>query len=292
MDKHDRTISRHWPAPGPVYVNFERIMYQEMLMNNFPSQYVSAEEAYNSAKQILKTANLNLTLRSFNGRYNDYDKEYAPESVGGHANLTLAIANRELRYLYGPNYSKTEDGYTSQEITEAIQRHDQPEEETGDIADNGNRDERAKLEKEEEYLNDFSQLSPPREQLFEDRVNCLLHDMNRKLSYTGRILFACDKVAADIIALAYDRAGFYLVVDPTDKTLSKRDRAEIEICEYSLNGKRYASEMWATDYFKIRNLARYDDYGYCTALLIMCTLLVNDNHWYSWREADYVASPK
>lgn len=292
MDKHDRTISKHWPAPGPVYVNYELIMRQEILMNNLPGQYPNAEEAYNSAKQILKIANLNLVPRSFNGRYNDYDKEYAPESVGGHTNLTLAIANRELRYLYGPNYAKTEDGYTHQEIAEAIQRHDQPEEKTGDTADDGNRDEYAKLKKEKEYLHDFSQLSPPREQLFEEKVGHLLYEMNYKLSYTGRMLFSCDKVAADIITLAHDKAGIPLVVDPTDKALSKRDRAEIEICEYSLNGKCYASEMWATDYLKIRNLAKYDDYGYCTALLVMCTLLVNDNHWYSWREADYAASKR
>ena len=286
---HKRTISEEWPLLIKILGQYYYVMNKEAQLSLTYWPYPQIEEIYGVARQIMDIAMLNLVPRSYNGRYNEFKGKYALESVGGHTNLVIAIINRFLRYEYWGNFQHTEkDQYDLMEITEAIQRHDQPELESGDWPDNGDRDETEKLRQEALYHKNFSQFSPERDEALEYRVSRLLNEMNHQSSPTGRFIYVADKISADIITLAYDKVGLPLVMAPDSPHASERDRREMALCDYRLDdGSCYASEMWAVDYFKERNLVRFDEDGYLTALLVMCTLLVNNGEWYTWREADY-----
>ncbi|MBR2837089.1 hypothetical protein IKE79_01890 [Candidatus Saccharibacteria bacterium] len=67
---------------------------------------------------------------------------------------------------------------------------------------------------------------------------------------------------------------------------TNRSKEEMHLCEFTQGGYCRISEMWTTDFFRIRKIVNLDDSGFFTALLVMCTLLVH-GHWYNWREADY-----
>ena len=270
-----------------VKEQYQRIMQAEKVLADRDWQFPDYIEMRRVAVQVLELAGLNLTSRSFNQRYGGFRQKNTLESVGGHTNLMLGMVMRALRFQYGPNFDRTDDGYTVHEIVEAVQRHDQPEIYTGDIADNGERNEDDKLRRERSYHEYYRELSPERDCDFELKVMHLLFEMDEKISETGRLLYVADKVAANIITLYYDWAGIVLAMGPRNLAASERDKFEMQYCDYARNRRFYASEMWAVDYFKARELVRYDETGYFTALLVMCTLLVNNNEWYTWRECDY-----
>ncbi len=276
------------PLIDAIEDHYEKIMCEEMRLskNKESWDYPDAEEIHGVAVQILDTAGLGLVPRSYNSRYGNYTEHFAPESVGAHTNLMLAIVARIIRYEYGTILDGIGE-YWFLEIYEAIQRHDQPEVATGDIPDNGDRNEDLKFQNELAYHRFFSKLSPKRDLGFEKSVMKILQEMNEKSTSLGRLLFAADKAAALIVTLYYDRVGVRLAMPENNPLASTRDQAEMKKCDYRIDGACYASEMWAIDYFKSRSLIDYDETGYITALIVMCTLLVNSNEWYRWREKDY-----
>ena len=206
------------------------------------------------------------------------------------------IIDRVLSYEYGPYFEKTKDGFAYREIMEVTRRHDLPENVIGDIADNGARDEARKAAIENEYLHAFSQESPSREIIFEDRVRQLQCNMDKKLTFSGRLLYVADKVSALLTTLSYDAENASPTMPTNFEGASPKEIRTMDLCEFRTectgkNGKYYrcrASEMWTIDYFKIRKLYQYDDTGLITAILIMYSLIVNGK-WYAWREADYEA---
>lgn len=286
----DKVITEAWPTFDQVFGPYLRAIFEEAKIRQHPGwQCPVGEEIYKISIQLLRVAQLNLVPRSFCGVYDKFELNFTPESVGGHTNLVLSIVLRALRYIHGPEENwLSEEGYTLPEIIEAVMRHDQPEARYGDIADNGTRDEQLKHAREAAYLKKFASLSPRRDSAFECTVSLISKDMASRRTPTGRLLFLADKAAAIIMALAYDKAGYELLFNPTSQEPSARDRAEIELCQYEKHCCSYASEMWTADYFAVRELVRYDDCGYITALLIMCTLLVN-GEWYAWHSEEVVA---
>ena len=285
-----RTITKQFflVPTSSIEKQYLLIMQAESELSGLEWFYPGCDEMRRVASQVLDLAGLNVTPRSYNSRYGKFRGKYTMESVGGHTNLVLGIVMRALRFYYGPNFTETDDGYTLSEIVEAVQRHDQPEVSTGDIPDNGARDEDAKGRHERAYHGYYRNLSPERDQDFEARVLGLLLEMNEQSSNTGRLLYVADKISANIITLYYDYVGIQLLMSPYNMTASKRDKIEMKLCDYAKGQMYYASEMWAIDYFKARRLVQYDETGYFTALMVMCTLLINDGKWYSWRECDYM----
>ncbi len=274
------------PAIARQYNN---IMTEEAKLHAENWDIVNAKEIWGTALQILEYTKASTVLRSYNWNYGLTDPEARTtlESDGGHTNLMSAIVDRALAYRYGPHLRFTEDGYTYREIMEAVRRHDLPENETGDIPDDGARDEVAKSESDTAYQLKFSRLSPSRELESEKRIRCLLAEMDGQSSPTGKLLYLADKVSAVIAVLACDALGQFPAKHITADDLTVRDIAEMRLCDIEIAYHSYlASEMWSIDYFKARRLVKYDEIGFFTALIVMFTLQVH-GRWYSWREADY-----
>ena len=270
-----------------LHAKFSSIMEKEARLANLERHHqwprANASEIYGTAIQILDTAYLNFVSRSYNKRYGLSGCKDVFESVGGHTNLAQAIFSAYYLYEYGP-YQRMER-YC--EALEALRRHDLPEVITGDIPDAGERDESKKVAIERTYHKWYSKHSPPRNVDFEGRVFRLIAELEDKSTPLGRALYAADKASALIITLACDKLVFSPVMKWRSPIASDRDRIEMELCDFRIGHACYASEMWAIDYFKARELISCDETGFFTALIVMCTLLVNDGEWYSWRERDY-----
>ena len=274
------------PAIARQYNN---IMAEEAKLHNNNWDIVDAKEMWTTALQILEYTKASTVLRSYNWNYGLTDPEARTtlESDGGHTNLMSAIVDRALAYRYGPYLRFTEDGYTYREVMEAVRRHDLPENETGDIPDDGARDEAAKSEFDTAYQLKFSQLSPSRECESEKRIRGLLAEMDGRSSPTGKLIYLADKVSAIIAVLACDAQEQYPAKRVLADNLTNRDIAEMRLCDTEIAYHAYlASEMWTIDYFKSRRLVKYDEIGFFTALLVMFTLQIH-GRWYNWRAADY-----
>lgn len=216
------------------------------------------------------------------------------ESTSAHTNLVQMIVDRVLAYEYGPYFDKTIDGFTYREIMETIRRHDLPENYTGDIPDDGARNEEEKNMVEQSYLRLFAKGSPSREADFEEKVCMLQLDMTHKIGFCGELLYLADKISAVFTTLGYDEKGISPMLSNHAENLSEKDRLAMSICEdKTIYESRVgdgvfckASEMWTIDYFRTRELYKYDSTGLITALLVMYTLVVRGK-WYEWREEDY-----
>lgn len=266
---------------------YQRIMSEENHISRQSWHVPSAKEMYNTTTQIAEFAENGTVLRSYNRKYGNLtDDIIAFESDGAHVNLMAAMVDRAFSWYYGPSALYTDDGYSYREVMEAIRRHDLPENITGDIPDDGNRDEAAKLSAEETYHQEFSAKSPNRELEFERKVHRLLEEMVGKTSPTGKLIYVADKVSAIVMTLFYDSIRRPPLRRTTDHNIVERDYQEMAICDFNIGNAYYASEMWTIDYFKMRHIISYDDTGYFTALLVMYTLRTK-MRWYRWREADY-----
>lgn len=265
---------------------FSRIILHEAALARNIWDLPSVDEVFHTALYLGEIAESSLILRSYNNRYSlTYEKD-AFESVGAHTNLTMAIIDRMLGFYYGPDINLPEDEYTYREIMEAIRLHDLPENEIGDIPDNGSGDANEKHAKEESYYHLFSCYYPKQESFFKQRVLNLLEEMNYQLTNIGETLYCADKLSATLITLQYDFRETVPRLHEQDVTASERDRAEMALCDENVNGWHRASEMWTIDYLKERRIVDLDTTGFFTALLIMRTLQVH-HKWYAWREKDY-----
>ena len=270
-------------------LHYDRIMAEEAKLSHDPWDIPEASEMWNTVKQITEYATASTVLRSYVWNYGlcDEDARTTHESDAGHTNLMSAIIDCALCYIYGPEANYTEDGYTYREVMEAVRRHDLPENLTGDIPDDGARDEFAKAEADAKYQREFSQFSPSRNANSEKKILRLLEEMEGKTSPTGKLLYLADKVSATLMALCYNSQYQAPHKAITAENITLREIEGMRLCdeEYSRN-TYYASEIWTVDYFKSRRLVKYDDTGFITALLVMYTLQVRHD-WYSWREQEY-----
>lgn len=247
----------------------------------------------NLSWRLLDIAKGAFVPRGYNKSYGLSSEEFYFESVSAHTNLVTAIVTAALDFYCGISFGSVWDayemsygGYSYRDIIEVVRLHDLAENETGDIADNGMRDEIMKNDEEFLYVEAHLATYPLFQNRFRRAVLGLFKEMQEKSSPTGTLIYLADKVAALVITLALDREGRSPLISPDSPDLSERDRQEIEICDCSYDGKYRASEMWATDFFMVRKLAELDTDLFFTALVVMMTLDVHDR-WYSWREKEY-----
>ena len=209
----------------------------------------------------------------------------AYESDAAHTNLFRTLANYCLDLTYG--WGVDTPLYSRREIDEAILIHDLPENETGDIPDNGSRDENEKLANDHAYFEDFLSLYSINEEGHCYYIKKLLNEMESKSTEEGRILYLADKLSAILMMLCYDDLGLYPYAHYDDPDISDINKAEIKLCEMRYNEGYLLSEIWTVDFLFARELTRYDDTGFFTAVIIMATLLVHGK-WYDWREKQYL----
>lgn len=277
---------------NPIYQEYLRALVNEAAMQSFgipPELGVLADEGEitNLLSQIFQFIRQSAVPRSYLARYGLTQEPMAYESVAAHTGLCQMLADRILSYIYGPNFTKTDDGFTPREIMEAIRIHDLPENEFGDQCDNGDIDEAKKARDEATYFDKFIKMYPLHDSVFASNAYRLFKHMCLNSHYpTGQLLYLIDKASALLMTLWYDSIGYPPMLHKDAANLSNRDRAEMELCERCEDGYYYASEMWAVDFFHIRKFAGYDHTGIITAIIVMMTLQVNGK-WYSWREEDY-----
>ena len=252
-------------------------------------QLIDPKTIWGITLQIVEVAKSATIPRSYVKDYHISDNIRADESVSSHTNLVSTLMDRFWLYKYGSGVWHTEDSYDYRDIMEATRRHDLAENETGDTADNGERDEDAKVIAEHVYQREFGKYSPVEQYSTEKRVRRLLIEMEGKTSPSGKALFAADKSGLICQALVYDLLGYAPYRQASEIGVTERDLQEIDLCDYQISDitdAYYASEMWTMDYLKIRSLVQYDETGFFTAIVVMLTLIVRQS-WYLWREREY-----
>ena len=240
----------------------------------------------NNSRRIIEVAKNSTVARIGNTIGHLCHNKIAYESVGAHTNLVRTIVNYALDFSYG--WGVNTPFYDRREIDEAILMHDLPENEIGDIPDNGTQDKAAKAKIEEAYFDDFLNLHSPSDDNHCFYIKELLNEMNDQSTEEGRILYLADKTAAVIMMLCYDYLGYHPYAYENDEHISIINRAEMKLCELRHGGGYLLSELWTVDFLFARELTKYDDTGFFTAILIMTTLLVNGK-WYNWREKQYLS---
>lgn len=248
-------------------------------------------------RRLIEIAKSSLVPRSYLKKYHLTDEKIVFESVAAHTNLVAALVDNALMYEYGPDFGEvgsefpeTTDGYSPRVIAEVVRLHDLPENEIGDIPDDGARDEAEKEARERDYFSRYLKDYPSWATPFREKVRKLLLEMEEKVLPTGRLLYAADKLAAMIITLTCDSLGCMPMLHREAPSVSGRDVAEMDTCDPhgDFGDWHKASEMWTIDFLSIRKLCQYDDTGFFTAVLIMTTLIVN-GRWYDWREKEYLS---
>ena len=214
----------------PLHRVYERIMDEESKITGKYWSIPPVREVFKTNKQLEQIAESSSVLRSYNNRYDLTQDEYAYESVAAHTNLCMAMLDRCLSYMYGPDIDLP-DVYSYRELMEAIRRHDLPENEIGDIPDNGEAENSNKSIAEAAYFKAFSSYSPLREHFFEENVNRLLIEMDNQSSFFGRLLYMTDKTSALFITLWHDKVGRHPVMRPNSRRISGRDLSEMQMCD-------------------------------------------------------------
>lgn len=292
MDKHidaqsiNNTLDT-FPSLDQVSAQYEYIMQNEEYLTSCFWQYPEPREMHIVAQQILETAKLNFVPKGYNHRYANYPSTYVVESVSAQIVLTISIVMKALDFKYWSNFSYTKEGYNFQEIVNAIIAYHQPKAKYGDAPDNTDQVTSVDDEETKQYYKNYFDLEPNRTRTIIYRVKRLLSEIKSRSSSTGRLVFVANYIATSIAMLSCDWSGVDLMMKPDSATISRREQQEMILCDRHKDGACYASEMRAIDYFKKSHVVAYDDYGICTALLVMCTLLVNNGQWYTWREENY-----
>lgn len=275
-------------AETPVFfAKYRNIIAAEQKLTGKNWRIFEPEDIFNITYQIREFAKASTVLRSYTSRYGLSEDSLAFESVGAHTNLMAALVDRALEYLFPSLIDCSIDGYNYREIIEAVRRHDLPENITGDIPDNGERDEGLKSVFEHSYHKHFGHyIVNPYSSEFNKKVNELLLQMEKKDTTLGRLLYSADKTAAIIIVLYYDSINKSPRLNLDNQLATSRDLAEMKLCDYRIRNSCRASEMWTIDFLKARELNKYDDYGFFTAIIVMYTLVVK-GEWYNWRKNEY-----
>lgn len=280
-----------------LFSEFNRIVTcEEALSSYFPYKApLCVSNILGTVEQLESIVKSSFIPRCCATRYGPVSRgQVVYESVSAHTNLVKAIVDRTLSYYYGPYFDETEDHYTYREIMAAIERHDLPENIFGDYGDNGTRPNKELAAIEHVYQREFSRSSPAHETEFEAKVQKLYKEFELKLGFTGQLIYCADKLAAILTALGYDAIGKPPVMANNYAGASKSEKYAMDICQHrdyhiSKAGEYYfcrASEIWTMDYFEFRRIYKYDQTGLLTAILIMETLIVNEE-WYTWREEKY-----
>lgn len=252
---------------------------------NISSIMVQLPQIYNVVERIIEITKNSTILRSGNNTGKLTNDSIAFESDGAHTNLVRSLVKYALDIYYG--WGKSTPEYYRSEIDEAITIHDLPENITGDIPDNRNRNEIEKNRIEDEYFDKLMNTYSSLEFLHYRKIKKLLQEMRKKTSFEGRILYVADKLSAILMMLYYDSIGLYPSIAPEDPRLSKITQEEKGFCEIHRDGTILLSELWTIDFLYGRNIVQYDDTGFFLAVLVLATLQMR-GEWYDWRKAQYI----
>ncbi|MBR2709019.1 hypothetical protein IKE98_01670 [Candidatus Saccharibacteria bacterium] len=264
------------------------IMKEEIRLHGWKNRELLSRniEILNFVIQIFEVAYSAVVPRSYNKSYGLCNDEIVYESISAHTRLMAVINLKALDFIYGPDVDEYPGGYRYKDIAKVNNRHDLPENESGDKADNGDRDDKGLAILEWRYFKKYRKLSLITTKEYEKRIKQLQKEFEEKSSEIGRLVYSGDKVSAIIMNLLLDAIGRPPKMSIYDPKASWKDKINMGMCERVENYCCYASEMWTVGYLKTRDTDTYDDTGFFTAIIVMATLLVR-HKWYNWREKDY-----
>lgn len=256
-------------------------------------QLLDTDLVYNIAKYITEVTRSSQELRSGEiqcGIASDTTRTY--ESVGAHTNLVRTLIQQYLVTMYG---HKLPIGFALKHPIRCTRRrltkkhlfsllflldilatiHDFPENEYGDIADDGNRDEQLKIAREHQYLKKIKELCVTiYGKKVTNKVFELYNEFEDKSSPIGRAMYCADKVAAILYYINSDKNGNYAYVKPEDVKKSATNTQSVRFCEETPNGYRL-SDLWKNDYSRTRHLIRYDEDLFFISIIIMMNIIVH-----------------
>ncbi|MBR3052417.1 HD domain-containing protein [Candidatus Saccharibacteria bacterium] len=274
-----------------TYAQFVHIMEQESALhkrecgNAFLMEEFDPSDYDNLAYRLLEFAENGTVLRSGDHTAGLVISQRTHESDAAHTNLVRQLMNYAMDSYYG--WGAPPPHYDRREMDEAAAIHDLPENITGDIPDNRNRDEEEKDRIENSYFETFLHRYNQADRVHCRRVEFLLHEMRAKSSEEGRLLYSADKISAIIERLSANRLGKFPRIHPDSPAIAKYSQTERDFCTKYSDGKLLQSELWTIDYLYGRRQNAHDDTGFFTAALVMTTLLVR-SEWYTWREMQYL----
>ena len=253
-------------------------------INSYYILQVPDEQVRTTTMRILEIAKNSTVLRCGNITGHLTSDTIAYESDGAHTNLVRALVKYAMDYIYG--WGANSPNFHRAEIDEAALIHDLPENITGDIPDNRNRDEEEKNRIENAYIEELITSSKIRRSTHARQVKKLLSEMQNRSSVEGRLLYSADKVSAVIMMLMLDHLGLNPHAFPGEESICKMTDEEVSFCTKQQDGSILLSDAWTIDYLHGRKLNHYDDYSFFTAILVMATLLIK-GEWYDWRYKQY-----
>lgn len=244
----------------------------------------SEEQIRSTSLRLLEIAKNSTVLRCGNVLGHLTNDTIAYESDGAHTNLMRALVKYAMDFIYG--WGANSPNYYREEIDEAALIHDLPENTTGDIPDNRNRNEANKVKAENTFIEEFMKKAKPRKPIHAHKVRKLLQQMQDKSTTEGRILYTADKLSAIIMMLVLDHLELFPYSFPGEPAIARRSDEELNLCTKRADGSILLSDAWTVDFLHGRRINQYDDHSFFTAILIMTTLLVK-GEWYDWRYKQY-----
>lgn len=253
-------------------------------------QIKDAKLVYSLTVILMETAESSKVLRSGEIQSGNTDDNRAYESDGAHVNLvqmlvslyieTMLCKKIPIRYiLKHPKLLARRLYYRLSwphwSIIEAmIKMHDLAENESGDIADNGRRNELAKRSMEQSYLNDLRKYY---DEIFgkrkAKRIFQLYKEFEEKSTPLGQVIYCADKIAAPLYFINSDASGTRSYVSKNEVEKSELNKKSAELCEETNQGY-LLGKLWTADFVYTRRIVQYDTEMFFTAIAIMMTLVV------------------
>lgn len=277
-----------------IFGEYLRIISDELSlrMNQSQGNYITrlndAEHILRIVQRLIDVTESSTVLRCIGNMGHLTKDENAYESVGAHTNFARAIMKEYLIFAYG--WGKDPPNYSRDIIDLALQTHDLPENATGDKPDNDEDKRAAKETFEREYYQDYMSLYSE-EELSDNDVKLVLKLLNGMHTLglpEERGCYLSDKTAAFLHALMLDKKGSMPYAYPRDPQITDINREEMKMCKPRYKGGYLLSEIWTNDFLFARELNRYDDTGFFTAITVMTTLFCHNCKWYDWRKDQYL----
>ena len=248
------------------------------------------ELVYSLTQVLMETAENSKVLRSGEIQSGNTKDTRAYESDGAHVNLvqmlvslyfeTMLYRKVPIRYILNHPTLFAKRLYRRftwphWSIIEAvIKMHDFPENKYKDIPDNGTRNETTKRLEEHLYL---ERLEKYYIKIYGERkarkIRQLYYEFEGRSTPLGRVIYCADKIAAPLYFINSDRRGKRSYVSRKEVEKSETNIRSAKLCRKTKRGF-LIGQLWTVDYVYTRELIKYDEDMFFTAIAVMMTLIV------------------
>ena len=101
----------------------------------------------------------------------------------------------------------------------------------------------------------------------------LYYEFERHSTPLGRVIYCADKIAAPLYFINSDRSGERSYVSREEVEKSETNIRSAKLCRKTKRGF-LIGQLWTADYVYTRELVKYDEDMFFTAIAVMMTLIV------------------